>query len=257
LVGYFFNTFLPGSVGGDLVKAWHIAREQNRRTVAVSTVLFDRAVGLWGLVWLVALCGGVFWLIGDPHLQTNAGLQVIVRGSWIVVGATLAGWLLLGFLSERRAHRFAGRIGLIPKVGHILAEIWRAVWLYRRRGWAVTAALILALGTHSTAVLGFHFAAVAVVPAGEVAGLTEHALVVPVGMAIQAFAPTPGGIGFGEYSFSKLYKLLGRPEGFGGWASVALRLITIVLGLIGYLAYLRMRPPAAVQDRSPAEMVTK
>src|SRR5262249_38520042 len=32
-IGYFFNTFLPGSIGGDFVKAACIAREQSRRTV--------------------------------------------------------------------------------------------------------------------------------------------------------------------------------------------------------------------------------
>src|SRR5262249_57910869 len=34
LVGYFMSTFLPGAVGGDIIKAAFIAREQNRRTVA-------------------------------------------------------------------------------------------------------------------------------------------------------------------------------------------------------------------------------
>ena len=37
LIGFFFNTFLPGSVGGDIIKAAFLAREQNRRTVAVAT----------------------------------------------------------------------------------------------------------------------------------------------------------------------------------------------------------------------------
>src|SRR5437879_643636 len=39
LVGYFFNTFLPGSVGGDIVKAAAVARVQSRRAAAVATVL--------------------------------------------------------------------------------------------------------------------------------------------------------------------------------------------------------------------------
>ena len=65
LLGFFFSTFLPGSVGGDLVKAAGIAREQSRRTVAVATVIMDRIMGLWGLCWLVALLGGGFWMAAD------------------------------------------------------------------------------------------------------------------------------------------------------------------------------------------------
>src|SRR6266571_7416755 len=61
-IGLFFSTFLPGSVGGDIIKAAFIAREQSRRTVAVATVIIDRVIGLCGLVWLVALLGGLFWV---------------------------------------------------------------------------------------------------------------------------------------------------------------------------------------------------
>src|SRR4051812_36037801 len=72
LVGYFFNTFLPGSVGGDFVKAWHIAREQNRRAGAVATPLFGRPGRVSGPVWLVApLRGGVLG-VGDEHIRRNA-----------------------------------------------------------------------------------------------------------------------------------------------------------------------------------------
>jgi uncharacterized protein (TIRG00374 family) len=47
MIGNFFNTFMPGSVGGDLIKAWYIAgQEPQRKTRAVFTVLVDRIIGL-------------------------------------------------------------------------------------------------------------------------------------------------------------------------------------------------------------------
>src|SRR6202023_4279934 len=60
MIGYYLSTFLPGAVGGDIIKAAFIAREQSRRTVAVTTVIVDRVIGLVGLIWLVALIGGLF-----------------------------------------------------------------------------------------------------------------------------------------------------------------------------------------------------
>ncbi len=61
-IGVFFNLLMPSAVGGDLVKAFLLAREQRRRTVAVATVLVDRLIGLVGLVLLgglivAAACG--------------------------------------------------------------------------------------------------------------------------------------------------------------------------------------------------------
>src|SRR5262249_54266655 len=133
LAGFFFNTFLPGSVGGDVVKAAFLAREQNRRTVAVATVLMDRVIGLWGLFWFVALLGGAFWALGMLEGPAAGPSQFVVKGAAVVVGASAAVWLLMGLLPQRRAERFAGRLSRLPKVGGPAAEFWRAVWIYRCR----------------------------------------------------------------------------------------------------------------------------
>src|SRR5262245_53405154 len=40
MIGNFFNTFMPGAVGGDLIKAWYVAgREPQRKSRAIFTVL--------------------------------------------------------------------------------------------------------------------------------------------------------------------------------------------------------------------------
>ena len=49
-------------------------------------------------------------------------------------------------------------------------------------------------------------------------------------------------VGGGEFGYGKLYALLGRPAALGVLASLAQRLLTWVLGLAGYLLYLRMKP---------------
>src|SRR5262249_25697553 len=128
LVGFFYNTFLPGSVGGDIIKAAALAREQSRRTVAVATVLMDRVIALWGLVWFVAILGGAFWSVG--LLQGEKALAV-VQGAGVIVASSAVVWLLMGLLPERRAQELAGWLNGLPKVGHSAAELWRTVWLYR------------------------------------------------------------------------------------------------------------------------------
>src|SRR5579862_3220255 len=47
-VAQFFNSFLLGSTGGDLMKAYYAAREtHHKKTEAVVTVFVDRMIGLW------------------------------------------------------------------------------------------------------------------------------------------------------------------------------------------------------------------
>src|SRR5690606_18844377 len=55
MVGAFYNSFMPGSTGGDLAKAYYASKYTKDRTRAVLTVLVDRIIGLLALLVL----GGV------------------------------------------------------------------------------------------------------------------------------------------------------------------------------------------------------
>jgi uncharacterized protein (TIRG00374 family) len=260
-IGFALNTFLPGSVGGDIIKATCIAREQSRRTVAVATVLLDRAIGLAGLFWLVALVGSWFWAtgyLGELVVSESAAqtLEFIVLGAAILTAGSLAFWLVLGVLPSERAERLAERISRIPKVGHSLAEFWRAVWMYRCRGRSVGLAILLAMIGHVGFVLTFYFASLTLNQPGEVPALGAHFLVVPVGMSIEAGFPAPGGMGGGEVGYGELYKRVGCTFDRGVLGSLSKRVIMWIVASACYLLYLLMRPslrPAPGEEEDPVE----
>ena len=53
-IGHFFNSFMPGGTGGDLIKAYYSAREtHHRKTEAVATIFIDRTTGLIALIVIV------------------------------------------------------------------------------------------------------------------------------------------------------------------------------------------------------------
>ncbi len=55
-VAHFFNSFLLGSTGGDLMKAYYAAREtHHKKTEAVTTVFVDRLIGLWTMLFFAAV----------------------------------------------------------------------------------------------------------------------------------------------------------------------------------------------------------
>src|SRR5262249_22201780 len=129
MIGNYFNTFLPGSVGGDIIKATFIAREQDRRTVAVATVVLDRVVGLCGLLWVVAVLGGAFWLTGVLETLPAETLSAAEREGmalwlkWltglaigVVVGSVLF-WLALGRLGEGQRRGLGAWLGRRRLVG--------------------------------------------------------------------------------------------------------------------------------------------
>jgi uncharacterized membrane protein YbhN (UPF0104 family) len=245
MVGLFYNTFLPGSVGGDLVKAYFIARAHpERKTRAVATVLTDRAMGLFGLILFVAVVGGVAWALGDPIISGNRELQWMVKLMAGIAGVSGLGFLLLGFLPQRRVDRFARRLRWFPKVGGPLAELWYAVVMYRQRLGPVVLALAVTALSHVCLVSAFHCSAKLFPPANpatDLATFPEHAVLAPVGFIVQAVPISPGGVGLGEAAFAGLYKFAGRPETRGVVARLSLRIAEWLLALIGYIIYLRMK----------------
>src|SRR5207249_2762579 len=112
----------------------------------------------------------------------------------------------------------------------------------RCQGRSVLVALVLAIIGHVGFVLTFYFSAMTLVDADKIPSVADHFLIVPVGMAIQAGFPAPGGVGGGEYGYGKLYQLLKFPFANGVLGSLVQRVITWILGMAGYLVYLRMRP---------------
>ncbi|MCZ2341593.1 MAG: flippase-like domain-containing protein [Bacteroidales bacterium] len=257
LVGTFYNTFLPGSIGGDFVKAFFIAQgHPDRRAAAVATVFADRLFGLFGLLLFAGTVGGAFWAMGDEKIASNAKLQGVVTVCGILAGVATVSYVALGFLPLRRAHRFGDRLASLPKVGPTFQELWYTVWTYRQRPGTVLAAVGLSAIVHTGFVLIFFLAIQVFPPADPVllATLPEVFVVAPIGYIVQALIPLPGGLGGGELTFGGLYDLI-RPGAadIGLAGRLTMRLVEWSIGLMGYLAYLRMRDELPIAAAEEAE----
>lgn len=252
LVGYYFNNFLPSSIGGDVIKAALVAREhRERRAAGVASVLVDRIVGLWGLFWLVMLTGLAFWAVGWLEGEHAPQLKFIVKSATGVVLVSSVVWCLVMLLPPTRAERFAGRLSRIPKAGHVFAQLWRASYLYRFEGSAIALALVIAILGHVGFVAAFYCSALTVFSPDVVPPLKDHFLIVPIGMVAQASIPVPGGLGVGEACFGKLYEWVGAAKENGVTASFVQRVVQWILGFGGYVVYLWMKPDI---QRAEAEM---
>lgn len=110
-VGAFFNQLLPSSVGGDVVRVWHLSVAGERLARAVLSVLLDRVLALVALA--VMILGGMPWLF-DVVSDSVLG--------WALLGATAAvlGGLVL-LLSMERLLILLRRVS--PRFANALAEL--------------------------------------------------------------------------------------------------------------------------------------
>jgi len=96
LVAQFFNAFLLGTAGGDVIKAWYAARAAPQKQAAAAvTVFVDRLLGTLGLLFvacLLALSHGEL-VIGLRRYQ----LVVLILGGMLLAAG---GLLFLGFYTN-------------------------------------------------------------------------------------------------------------------------------------------------------------
>ena len=60
LIGMFYNQFLPGGTGGDIIKSYYLLKETpDKKAGALLAVVFDRFIGLVALVAITATLIGL------------------------------------------------------------------------------------------------------------------------------------------------------------------------------------------------------
>lgn len=211
LVAHFFNSFLLGATGGDLMKAYYAAREtHHKKTEAVVTVFVDRLVGLWAML----LFAGVMMLLNLDRLQAMDRVSqvavVLVLGllgtcTVLVVlafwGGLSRGWagardwlrrLPKGEWLERSldsCRRFGREPGFLLKTVAVSTLLNAAVvlqWLIVGRGLGLTLPAVVLLMIVPAVIC---IAALPVTPSGL--GVRENLFVHMLTTAVAGVLPTP------------------------------------------------------------------
>ena len=188
LVGHFFSGFLPGSTGGDVARAFYVARETHgQRTHAVMSIVVERLAGIAVLLilTLIGLLASAEYYQLPLVLALVGGLAAAILV--ILVGLPdlprMAGWpLVRHFVQHPRINPFAHKLYAALQLCHAqpLLILRLLGWSLLQHLFAIASWLTLAWG------LGFDFRPGAFI------------LLVPAVLTAQMIPITPGGLGVRE-----------------------------------------------------------
>ena len=200
LVSHFFNSFLLGSTGGDLLKAYFVSAEtSNNKAEAVTTVLVDRLLGLFSMLLFCSILALMNWDIVISQKRFMA-VMLLVLGMLFLSGMVV----VLSFWGGPNKLRLKFELILkkLPK-GEGLVRCMEACRSYGEKvnflprvlGWSMLMNIACVMQIVS---LGW----------GLGLDMTRHLLVmmmiVPAIICISALPITPSGIGIRENLYVSL-----------------------------------------------------
>lgn len=238
----FFNTIIPGLIGGDAAKAYFVIRRTQRPAGVIASLLVDRALGLVGMV-LFALVS--LLALGASGFRVSGALWLpVLLASATIAGVVVAALLLFHSRLQRalRLDRLGARLPFVAP----MAAVREAFTHYRHGNGLATASVLTVLAQ----ILGM--VSVALVGLGLHLAVPWYAYLfyVPLVTIVAALPITPGGLGVMEGLYLLCFATAGN-------SSAAAALVVLLRGvqLLGVLPGALLL--ALSSDRPPVGAIRK
>lgn len=219
--GQFVSSFLPTTVGGDVVRVSRLGKDTGDRPTSFTTVIFERLSG-----WMV-LPGSIFLgLALDSNLRS---LGAATRGAFIAAVATL---LVLLIIIIAAGNDYSGR--LLARYESSLAwihAIHEGIDVLRTKPREVGRILASGAAYQAMLVLGFWCAAQSIGIEGF--GFRAALAFVPAVLIVQVLPLGIGGLGVREGALALFLGELGVPREKAVALGLTIYALTIITSLIG------------------------
>ena len=232
-IGIFFNSVLPGSVSGDLIKVFYVKdlnKDLSKKYLFVS-VLIDRVLGLFGLISLGGIVSIIQYTKFEKFFEAKKLIDINIA-LFIVVIVCLSSV----FFFQKVPHLIAKPFREVPILGGIvskLEELWSHLCVLRRK---LIKIWLMSMFIQGNAALIFWFL---VRPFIETAFSLDQALtILPIGFITIALPISPAGLGVGHAAFESLFGYFNISGGANFFNIFFLmNLITNLTGIIPYVLF--------------------
>jgi uncharacterized membrane protein YbhN (UPF0104 family) len=223
LLGSFFNTFLPGLVGGDAVKAYYLYKEAGDGTRALASVFMDRYMGFLTLMMM----GLIAFPFGYRYFS----------GSWIEWALPL----IVVFFAAASLVVFGLRVG---QRARFLRDFYAYFHAYRKKGAVMLKTIALSAVVQTAIILAVYVLSMGL---GERVPLLALFMFMPIIVTVSSIPVSISGVGLREGAFVLLLGSIGIPPDAATALSFAWFLSVVAGGLTGIYEYLRHKDYGAIK----------
>ncbi len=236
MIGSFFNTCLPGIIGGDAVKAYYLSRELKKKQLsvennkpsekspeayvkAIASVFMDRYIGLSALI----IIGMIAFPFGFGYIDKTSPNHFII---WLMP-IIFFGFFFTSFL----LFRFR-----IAKQVEFLAGIYEYLDIYKTKRDVIIRGFIYSLIVQLSGI-----GAVYILSLGMSFDIHILPLLIfmPMIIVISLIPISISGIGLREFAFAFFLGSTGVPSDIAVALSLAWFLSVVAANILGFIEYLR------------------
>lgn len=217
-LGQFFNQVIPGTMGGDLVKAWYVHRHTDRTATVLLTIFVDRVMGL---VELVLMSGVMLLVVLGGKIEPWEKLQTAAMALGILTAGMLCMFALVLSARLRRLLHLQ-KLWSKTRIAHHITAAGQAVRVLRARPGVLLAALGQTVLAHI-----FFIGAIALLGISLRLDLPAYRYFVflPLIYILGAVPISPGGVGLVE----RLYLAFLQTPAVGASEVVALAMLARIV----------------------------
>lgn len=221
-IGYFFNNFLPTSIGGDVVKAYYLSKKSSDKLKSYTSVFVDRAIGLVTMIFM-AMVALVF---AESHV-VDARIKMVI---YAITAATLVGILFM--LNKDIAKKFSILLKAIKPLENRVRDLYNSIHMYKHEKALVAKALGISVLSQLCFFATIGLLALAI---GSAIPPIEILLRVPI-ISTLSLLPSINGLGLREGATVLMFKpLIGQANAFA--VSILWLFVLFIISVAGGFVY--------------------
>lgn len=232
LIGMFFNFFIPGGVGGDIVKALELSKKSEAtRSQTLSTVMSDRVFGLYAMITFST----IFMTVEYFHSPADFITKLVLISSLFFVGMTTC-LLFLPIIFKKISSALNQKDSkILITIEKIISSLNFTFTTFKQPKIQITSLIYSAISQ----MLAIYFMYSVVTSLG----ITPPSFLIffslcCFGFVASALPIMPGGIGVGQYAFYALFANISTELGKATITAITtLQIFTLAIALFGGIIF--------------------
>lgn len=221
-IGYFFNNFLPTSVGGDFVKAYYLSHKTDNKAGSYASVFVDRVIGL---VTMILMAFVALFFVKDGIVDNTI--------KYVVYFITLGSLLAIVFMTnDKLAKKFSFLLFFVRPLEEKIKKLYGIIHNYKHHKQLMYKSFAISFTSQA---LFFSSLGIIAFSLGARIPVKDIFIKMPI-VGMMSLLPSINGLGLREGSTVALFgPLIGADRAFA--MSVLWFVILLLTSLIGGIIY--------------------